>query len=111
MSQNSNTLIGILAGSAIGALIGVLFAPEKGSVTREKLKAEALSVKESMEERVSDLEAKVKDTVANEKASLDEKMDSIISDASYKAEDLITALEEKLKRLKEKNKQYQKSES
>ncbi|MEM1001583.1 MAG: YtxH domain-containing protein [Bacteroidota bacterium] len=111
MSQNSNTLIGILAGSAIGALIGVLFAPEKGSVTREKLKAEALSAKESMEDRITELETKVKETVANEKASLDEKMDSIISDASYKAEDLITALEEKLKSLKEKNKQFQKTDS
>jgi gas vesicle protein len=111
MSQNSNTLIGILAGSAIGALIGVLFAPDKGSVTREKLRAEALSAKESMEERMTELESKVKETVANEKASLDEKMDAILSDASYKAEDLISALEEKLKTLKEKNKQFQKSKS
>ena len=111
MSQNSNTLLGIIAGSAIGALIGVLFAPDKGSVTREKLKAEALSAKDSIEERMSELESKVKETVNNEKATLDDKMDSILSDASYKAEDLITALEEKLKRLKEKNKQYQKSKS
>ena len=111
MSQSNNTLIGILAGSAIGALIGVLFAPEKGSITREKLKNEALSAKESMEERMVELESKVKDTVANEKASLDEKMDSLLSDASYKAEDLISALEEKLQILKEKNKKYQKSNS
>lgn len=111
MSQNNNTLIGILAGSAIGALIGVLFAPEKGSITREKLKAEALNAKESMEERMAELESKVKDTVANEKASLDDKMDSILSDASYKAEDLINTLEEKLQNLKEKNKKFQKSNS
>jgi gas vesicle protein len=111
MSQNNDTLIGILAGTAIGALIGVLFAPEKGSVTRERLRSEAISAKESMEERLSELEEKVKETVANEKASLDEKMDSIISDASYKADDIISAMEEKLRILKEKNKQYQKSKS
>ena len=111
MSQNNNTLIGILAGSAIGALIGVLFAPEKGSVTRENLRAEALNAKESMEERMAELESKVKDTVTNEKASLDEKMDSLLSDASYKAEDLISALEEKLQTLKEKNRKFQKSSS
>ena len=109
MSQNSNTLIGILAGSAIGALIGVLFAPEKGSVTRERLKSEALQAKESMEERMADLESKIKDTLDKEKASFDDKIDAILSDASYKAEDVIGALEKKLEILKEKNKQFQKS--
>lgn len=111
MSQNGNTLIGILAGSAIGALIGVLFAPEKGSVTRERLRTEAMNAKGEIEDRVADLEARVKESITNEKATLDEKMESIISDASYKAEDIITSLEEKLKSLKEKNKQYQKSQS
>ena len=61
-----------------------------------------------MEERISDLESKVKKTVASEKASLDEKMDAIITDASYKADDLISALDQ-MKTLKKKNKQYQKS--
>jgi len=111
MSNNSNTLLGILAGSAIGALIGVLFAPEKGSATREKLKAEVLNAKEAMDERVTDLESKVKATLHDEKASLDDKIDAIMSDASHKAEDVISVLEEKLRLLKERNKQYQKTDS
>ena len=40
-----------------------------------------------------------------------DRMDSILSDASYKAEDLINTLEEKLQNLKEKNKKFQKSNS
>ena len=110
MSQNGNTLLGILAGSAVGALIGVLFAPEKGSVTRERLIAEANAAKGDIDDRLRDLESKVRSTVANEKISLEDQMNSIMSDASFKAEDLITALEAKLKELKEKNKQYQKTE-
>lgn len=36
--NNTGTLLTIaLAGAAVGAILGILFAPEKGSVTRAKL--------------------------------------------------------------------------
>ena len=36
--KTSNTLLGILGAAAAGAFIGVLFAPDKGSNTRKKIK-------------------------------------------------------------------------
>jgi gas vesicle protein len=33
---NSNTMLAFLAGAAVGAIAGILFAPDKGSVTRQK---------------------------------------------------------------------------
>ena len=45
MSNNGNTLVGFLAGAAIGALTGILFAPEKASVTRERIKVIGASYK------------------------------------------------------------------
>ena len=35
--SNGKVLLGVLAGAAAGALLGVLLAPEKGTVTRDKI--------------------------------------------------------------------------
>ncbi len=36
--KGRNLVIGMLAAAAVGALIGTLFAPDKGSETRKKIK-------------------------------------------------------------------------
>jgi len=40
-SSDSKFLLGFLAGAAIGALAGILFAPDKGSETRKVLNEKA----------------------------------------------------------------------
>ncbi len=42
--STSNFLMGFLAGAAAGALAGILFAPDKGSNTRKKLKKQVLDL-------------------------------------------------------------------
>lgn len=110
MSNNSNALLGLLAGSAIGATLGILFAPDKGINTRKKLRDEALAAKDSLEEAAIDLRERATNTIALNKHSLEDKMESIVSDVSYKTEDVINLLDQKLKELKARNRKLQKSQ-
>lgn len=109
MSNNNNTILGILVGTAIGATLGVLFAPDKGINTRRKIADEANAAKEKFTDAASDLKERIVNTTINSKKSLDEEVEMLISKASFKAEDIIESLEKKLKDLKEQNKKLQKT--
>ncbi len=120
MGKESNTIIGILAGTAIGATLGILFAPDKGENTRNRIADEAILQKDRLansavefRDRVSngatDLRDRVASTVGAQKQTLDEQVDSIVTNASHKADDVITTLEKKLAELKAKNKKLQKT--
>lgn len=109
MNNNSNTLLGILAGTAIGATLGILFAPDRGANTRQKIADQAAATKESLKETAYELRDKAADTVATKRESLDSQIEYLVSDVSHKTEDVITTLEKKLSELKNKNKKLQKS--
>ena len=58
--RNSGIVLGILAGAAIGSLLGVLFAPEKGVETRRKLRRKAEDLRDEALERYEKISGKVK---------------------------------------------------
>lgn len=49
------TLIGVVAGAAAGAVLGILFAPAKGSVTRRRFSKQGVDYTEELERKFNDL--------------------------------------------------------
>lgn len=61
--KNSNVLLGVLGGVAIGAVLGVLFAPAKGSETRKKIADKGGDLTDSFKDSVNKLSEKIAQTV------------------------------------------------
>jgi gas vesicle protein len=97
MSKKENTLITFLAGAAIGAILGILYAPEKGSVTREKLSFQLDKYKKMLEELLNDLVTGKETPLTSEAKSQGEK---VVSEAKGKAERLLEDVDELLEQLR-----------
>ncbi len=108
--SSDNSVLGLLAGTAIGAALGILFAPDKGSATRQRIVDEAAAARDVITENAYELKDRVANTVIAKKATLDEQVESMVTNASYKAEDVINTLERKLEELKSKNRKLQKDD-
>ncbi|WP_224999341.1 YtxH domain-containing protein [Cesiribacter sp. SM1] len=62
---NSGKFMAFLAGAAAGAAIGLLMAPDKGDVTREKLSRQADDLLSDLEDQWEQSYAKIRDLANN----------------------------------------------
>ena len=50
--SNSKTLLGFLAGAAVGSILGILFAPDKGTETRRKIGETSGDLTDSLKKQI-----------------------------------------------------------
>lgn len=100
-------LVAILASAAVGAGLGILYAPNKGSKTRKKIKDGVTDTTQDVSDWLKHAKEDLVKTAHDNKEAFDKKIEHTISNMSHKAEDIISGLEQKLETVKKKNSKLQ----
>ncbi|GAA0877697.1 hypothetical protein GCM10009119_06650 [Algoriphagus jejuensis] len=85
MSKSSNTLFAFALGAGVGAALGILFAPDTGANTRDRLTFKLSKYKKELEELIEEL-VEGKELHLNEAKTEGKR---VITEAKNKAENLL----------------------
>ena len=97
-----------IVGAAIGTGLGILYAPRRGEKTRDIIRHKVAGTTHDVTDWIKEKKEDLALTAEEKKKDFDKKLEMTISSMSYKAEDVIESLEEKLKELKKQNAKLQK---
>jgi len=98
MSKKTNTFLAFLSGALAGALIGILYAPDKGSNTRDKLSFLLDKYRTKLQEILDELIEGKGETLSEAKT----EGEKVISNAKVKAEKLLGDVDQLIGQIKNK---------
>jgi gas vesicle protein len=70
--STTKTLLGFIAGAAVGAALGILFAPDKGTETRRKISEQSNDLADNLKGKFTDLVDGVKDKFSSLKGEAED---------------------------------------
>ena len=98
MSKNStNTFISLLLGLIVGGVLGILFAPDKGNNTRDRLTFRLNKYKRKLEDLIDEIIDHKEDVASDAKT----KSKRVVNTAKTKAEKLLKDVDGILSKIKE----------
>ncbi|OYX22785.1 MAG: hypothetical protein B7Z06_11160 [Flavobacteriales bacterium 32-35-8] len=81
--KTRNTVLGLLAGIAVGATLGVLLAPDKGENTRKKIIGKSKEAKDKLKKGFDDF----LDTVSDKYSSIKEDGEELLNGVKEEAKE------------------------
>ena len=106
--RNGNSMLPLFVGAAVGVGVLLFLNSKKGSKVKRKIREGLDDLKDQAKTKWDSLDDETKERFVETKDNLKEKVESFLSDSSYKAEEAISFLEEKLAELKKQNAKLQK---
>ena len=82
--NSGKVVLGVLAGVAIGAMFGILFAPDKGSNTRRKISQKRDDYIDELEEKFNDFT----DSIADKFDTVKDGATRIVKNGKQKVQDI-----------------------
>ena len=102
MSSNSKVVLGVITAAAAGAVIGMLFAPEKGAELREKVRGTANDLASDLLDAIQrgrDQYANAGEEIKDAAQNLKSKAVGKIAEAKDRVEDEVDNMKDKAQRM------------
>ncbi len=79
--STAKVVLGVVAGAAAGAILGVLFAPAKGAATRRLIAQKTEKQAEDLKDKFNDFIDNISDKFKHAKEATDETLNSNVKEA------------------------------
>lgn len=108
MANSGSTFLALLTGAAIGAGLGMLYAPDSGEETRRKLGENARRTQDDLNRKYKETSSNLSSKAKKAKMDFEDRLEETLSSASFKADEILSSLEAKLEELRKQNAKFHK---